>query len=58
MPYVFDTRPWWLPTEPEDLALVDAMGGYWTQSAATGDPNGQKLSEWPAYDPAAATPIT
>ena len=55
---MFDTRPWWLPTEPENLALVHAMGGYWTQFAATGDPNGQKLSEWPAYDPAAATPIT
>ena len=48
---MFDTRFAWLPTEAEDLALVDAMGGYWTQFAATGDPNGSKLPEWPAYDP-------
>lgn len=35
-----------------DKALRDAMVGYWTQFAATGNPNRDGLTEWPSYDPA------
>lgn len=31
-------------------ALGDAMAGYWTRFAATGDPNGDGAAEWPEYD--------
>ena len=33
-----------------DVALEAAMIGYWTQFAKTGDPNTERLAEWPAYD--------
>lgn len=35
---------------PADRALSDAMIGYWTRFAATGDPNGDGAVTWPAYD--------
>ena len=31
-------------------ALGEAMAGYWTRFAATGDPNGEGAPEWPEYD--------
>lgn len=34
---------------PGELALSDAIIGYWVRFAATGDPNGAS-TEWPAYD--------
>lgn len=35
----------------EDLDLIRIVQGYWTHFAATGDPNGDGLPKWPAYDP-------
>lgn len=35
----------------EDLALSDAMMGYWGRLGATGDPNGAGAVQWPKYDP-------
>lgn len=48
--YVFDTldstdRPW----QPVDRKLADVMTSYWTNFAATGNPNGGGLPEWPTY---------
>ncbi len=36
--------------DPADRALSDAMVGYWTRFAATGDPNGNGAVTWPKYD--------
>ena len=35
-----------------ERALIDAMQGYWTRFAATGDPNGPNAPSWPRYDTA------
>ncbi|MDC0744149.1 carboxylesterase/lipase family protein [Polyangium mundeleinium] len=34
----------------EDVALSDAMMGYWGRFAAKGDPNGGGAAAWPPYD--------
>ncbi|SFC85069.1 carboxylesterase/lipase family protein [Spirosoma endophyticum] len=41
-------RPW----EPVDHKLADTMSSYWVNFVRTGNPNGTKLPNWPAYKPA------
>ncbi len=49
LPYVFGNK-YLLGTVPDaGLALVDAMEGYWTHFAQSGDPNGGSNPTWPAY---------
>jgi para-nitrobenzyl esterase len=36
---------------PEDRALSNLMGQYWTNFAKTGDPNAPGLPKWPTYGP-------
>ncbi|MDI1475118.1 carboxylesterase family protein [Polyangium sp. y55x31] len=50
--YVFHTLtdiPLFTPAA-EDVALSDAMMGYWGRFGATGDPNGSGAAPWPQYD--------
>jgi len=55
--YVFHNfRPFLSPLKAEqyfddtDRTLSDTMMDYWTQFAATGDPNQEGLPQWPTYD--------
>ncbi|CAN7152680.1 carboxylesterase/lipase family protein [Brevundimonas sp. LjRoot202] len=48
--YVFDTltaSPW--PTAEMDQGAADAMAGYWTTFASSGDPNGGMRQAWPEF---------
>ena len=40
-----------IPAQPDetDKAISNAMGHYWINFAATGDPNGKDLPPWPSY---------
>lgn len=51
MPYVFDhldlyAAPW----AESDRRLAETMISYWTNFARTGDPNGEGLPNWPAFE--------
>ena len=41
-----DPRAW----SPGDRQLARELVGYWTNFAKTGDPNGEDLGAWPAFD--------
>ena len=48
--YLFGTLPVRAQGHTEfDYALADQMRRYWVNFAASGDPNGAGLPEWPAY---------
>ena len=56
IPYVFGnlgggSRYWFANRDYDDTdrALSDAMSSYWINFAATGNPNGEGVPEWPAY---------
>jgi para-nitrobenzyl esterase len=49
VPYVMNTL--YMSDRPftgADWKIADRMSSYWTNFAATGDPNGKGLSQWPA----------
>jgi para-nitrobenzyl esterase len=49
LPYVFGTHPAWMETNDIDRRLTDQVLAYWTQFAATGNPNSPDLPDWPAF---------
>jgi len=55
LPYTFGmldrTPPNWpeIPTTPQEKRLSDAMVGYWTSFARTGQPVAAEAPDWPAY---------
>jgi para-nitrobenzyl esterase len=48
--YVFGNLDAKLSFEPRDWGLSHTMMAYWVQFARNGDPNGEGLPNWPAYD--------
>jgi para-nitrobenzyl esterase len=51
LPFVFHTLTSIAGFTPNaaEVGLADAMVGYWTRFAATGDPNGGAAPMWPTY---------
>lgn len=56
LPYVFENlqmlhRPW----QNADFRVSDIVSAYWTDFAKTGNPSGDNLPPWPAFNPHSLT---
>ena len=49
--YVFDTGNHIFPSNEIDVSLSQAMGDYWANFMAMGDPNGEGHPHWPVFEP-------
>jgi para-nitrobenzyl esterase len=49
LPYVFDNFVGIFSRTAADVPVMEAMQGYWTRFAATGDPNGAGAVTWPRF---------
>jgi para-nitrobenzyl esterase len=54
IPYVFASNRDADHFDEKDQALARAVSAYWVRFAATGDPNGPGLAEWPKVGPTSA----
>ena len=48
--YVFGSHDDYMATTAVDLELSSVMQRYWINFAATGDPNGEDLPDWPMFE--------